>query len=44
MIKMNVGIIGGSSGLGKTIIYYLRDDFDVFISGRDHNETHENCY
>lgn len=38
MIKMNVGIIGGSSGLGKTIIYYLRDDFDVFISGRDHKK------
>ena len=38
MIKMNVGIIGGSSGLGKTIVYYLRDDFDVFISGRDHKK------
>ena len=41
MIKMNVGIIGGSSGLGKTIIYYLRDDFDVFISGRDHKKGRE---
>lgn len=38
---MNVGIIGGSSGLGKTIIYYLRDDFDVFISGRDHKKGRE---
>lgn len=36
MIKMNVGIIGGSDGLGKTLIYYFRDEFDVFISGRDH--------
>ena len=41
MIKMNVGIIGGSSGLGKTIVYYLRDDFDVFISGRDHKKGRE---
>ncbi|WP_406532254.1 prephenate dehydrogenase [Methanobrevibacter sp.] len=41
MIKMNVGIIGGSSGLGKTIIYYLRDEFDVFISGRDHKKGRE---
>ena len=38
MIKMNVGIIGGSSGLGRTLIYYFRDEFDVFISGRDHNK------
>lgn len=38
MIKMNIGIIGGSSGLGKTIVYYLRNDFDVFISGRDHKK------
>ena len=38
---MNVGIIGGSSGLGKTIVYYLRDDFDVFISGRDHKKGRE---
>lgn len=35
---MNVGIIGGSSGLGRTLIYYFRDEFDVFISGRDHNK------
>lgn len=38
MIKMKIGIIGGSNGLGKTIVYYLRDDFDVFISGRDHKK------
>ena len=38
MIKMNVGIIGGSDGLGKTLIYYLRDEFDVYITGRDHKK------
>lgn len=38
MIEMNVGIIGGSDGLGKTLIYYLRDEFDVYISARDHNK------
>jgi prephenate dehydrogenase len=38
MIKMNVGIIGGSYGLGKTLIYYLRDEFDVYITGRDHKK------
>lgn len=38
MIKMNVGIIGGSDGLGKTLIYYFRDEFDVYITGRDHNK------
>lgn len=35
---MNVGIIGGSDGLGKTIVYYLRDEFDVYITGRDHKK------
>lgn len=35
---MNVGIIGGSDGLGKTLIYYFRDEFDVFITGRDHKK------
>ena len=35
---MNVGIIGGSDGLGKTLIYYFRDEFDVYITGRDHNK------
>ena len=38
MVKMNVGIIGGSDGLGKTLVYYFRDEFNVFISGRDHNK------
>lgn len=38
MIKMKVGIIGGSDGLGKTLIYFLRDDFDVIISARDHKK------
>lgn len=35
---MKVGIIGGSDGLGKTLVYYFRDEFDVFITGRDHNK------
>lgn len=35
---MNVGIIGGTDGLGKTLIYYLRDDFNVYITGRDHKK------
>lgn len=35
---MNVGIIGGSDGLGKTLVYYFRDEFDVYITGRDHNK------
>ena len=30
---MNVGIIGGSDGLGKTLVYYFRDEFNVFITG-----------
>ena len=38
VIKMNVGIIGGSDGLGKTLIYYFRDEFKVYISARDHNK------
>ena len=38
MVKMNIGIIGGSDGLGKTLVYYFRDEFDVYISGRDHNK------
>ena len=37
-IKMNVGIIGGSDGLGKTLVYYFRDEFDVYITGRDHQK------
>ena len=38
MIKMKVGIIGGSDGLGKTLIYFLKDDFDVIISSVDHEK------
>ena len=38
MIKMNVGIIGGTDGLGKTLIYYFRDEFDVYITGTDHKK------
>ena len=41
MIKMNVGIIGGSDGLGKTLIYYFKDDFTVYITGRDHKKGNE---
>lgn len=41
MIKMNVGIIGGSDGLGKTLIYYFREDFEVYITGRNHNKGRE---
>lgn len=35
---MNIGIIGGTDGLGKTLIYYFRDEFNVYISGRDHKK------
>ena len=35
---MNVGIIGGTDGLGKTLIYYFRDEFEVYITGRDHKK------
>ena len=35
---MNVGIIGGTDGLGKTLIYYFKDEFDVYITGRDHKK------
>ena len=35
---MNVGIIGGSDGLGKTLIYYFRDEFEVYITGRNHKK------
>ena len=41
MIKMNVGIIGGSDGLGKTLVYYFRDEFNVYITGRDHKKGNE---
>lgn len=35
---MNVGIIGGSDGLGRTLTYYFRDEFEVYITGRDHKK------
>lgn len=35
---MNVGIIGGSDGLGKTLIYYFREEFEVYITGTDHKK------
>ena len=35
---MNVGIIGGSDGLGKTLIYYFKDEFNVFITGTNHKK------
>ena len=35
---MIVGIIGGSDGLGKTLIYYFRDEFEVYITARDHKK------
>ncbi|MEE0943733.1 MAG: prephenate dehydrogenase/arogenate dehydrogenase family protein, partial [Methanobrevibacter sp.] len=38
MSFMNVGIIGGTDGLGKTLIYYFKDEFDVYITGRDHKK------
>ena len=38
---MIVGIIGGSDGLGKALINYLKYDFDIFISGRDHKKGRE---
>ena len=38
VINMKIGIIGGSDGLGKTLIYYFRDEFDVTITARDHQK------
>ena len=38
IIFMNIGIIGGTDGLGKTLIYYFKDEFTVYITGRDHNK------
>ena len=35
---MNVGIIGGTDGLGKTLVYYFKDEFEVYITGRDHEK------
>ena len=41
VINMKIGIIGGSDGLGKTLIYYFRDEFDVIITARDHKKGRE---
>ena len=38
VINMKIGIIGGSDGLGKTLVYYFRDEFDVTITARDHQK------
>ena len=35
---MKIGIIGSTDGLGKTLIYYFRDEFEVYISGRKHEK------
>ncbi|MCQ2972723.1 MAG: NAD(P)-binding domain-containing protein [archaeon] len=35
---MKIGIIGGTDGLGHALNYYFRDEFDVYISGRDHEK------
>lgn len=35
---MNIGIIGGTDGLGKSIANYLKDEFDVYITGRNHEK------
>ena len=35
---MNVGIIGGTDGLGKTLVYYFRDEFEVYITGTNHKK------
>ena len=35
---MNIGIIGGTDGLGKTLVYYFRDEFNVYITGTDHKK------
>ena len=37
-MNMRIGIIGGSDGLGKTLNYYFKDEFEVSISGRDHDK------
>lgn len=38
VINMKIGIIGGSDGLGKTLIYYFKDEFELSISARDHDK------
>ncbi len=41
VINMKIGIIGGTDGLGKTLVYYFRDEFDVSISARDHEKGYK---
>lgn len=38
---MKIGIIGGTDGLGKTLIYYFKDEFEVFISGKNHEKGYK---
>ncbi len=38
VINMKIGIIGGTDGLGKTLVYYFRDEFEVTITARDHKK------
>ncbi len=38
VINMKIGIIGGTDGLGKTLVYYFRDEFEVTITARDHQK------
>ncbi len=38
VINMKIGIIGGTDGLGKTLVYYFRDEFEVTITARDHEK------
>ncbi|MBQ9025528.1 MAG: prephenate dehydrogenase [Methanobrevibacter sp.] len=38
---MKIGIIGGTDGLGKTLVYYFRDEFEVSISARDHEKGYK---
>ncbi len=41
VINMKIGIIGGTDGLGKTLVYYFRDEFEVSISARDHEKGYK---
>ena len=38
VLSMKIGIIGGSDGLGKTLVYYFKDEFEVTITARDHKK------
>ena len=42
VINMKIGIIGGSDGLGKTLVYYFRDEFDVTITGLENLSLSDN--